>query len=48
MFGLQMEMKKGGKHRFEKMAETHPRQYAYCMDKLGIREVLKFMGIECP
>ena len=48
MFGLQMEMKTSGKHRFEIMAKTHPRQYEYCMDKLGIREVLKFMRIECP
>lgn len=28
--------------RLELMKETHPKQYEYCMDKLGMREVLKW------
>ena len=39
MFGLHME-----KHpnRLEKMKATHPKQYDYCMKKLGIEDVLKY------
>jgi 3'-phosphoadenosine 5'-phosphosulfate sulfotransferase (PAPS reductase)/FAD synthetase len=39
-FGLHMEK---GENRFDRMAWTHPRQYAYCMDKLGMREVLEYI-----
>ena len=28
--------------RFERMKETHPKQYEYCMSKLGMDEVLKW------
>ena len=42
MFGVQAE---NCPNRFQRMKKTHPKQYAYCMDKLGIRDVLKYMDI---
>lgn len=42
MFGVQLEKKP---NRFQKMKETHPKQYDYCMNKLGLSKVLDFMGI---
>jgi 3'-phosphoadenosine 5'-phosphosulfate sulfotransferase (PAPS reductase)/FAD synthetase len=42
MFGAHMEK---GENRFQKMAKTHPKQYDYCMDKLGLRNVLKQIGV---
>lgn len=38
-------------NRFQKMKETHPRQYDYCMRSreekgLGLREVLEYIGVE--
>lgn len=41
LFGLQRESKPS---RFDLLKETHRSQYNFCMDKLGIREVLTFMG----
>ena len=32
-------------NRFQRMKVTHPKQYAYCMDKLGLREVLQYIGV---
>lgn len=32
-------------NRFQRMKVTHPKQYAYCMDKLGLREVLEYIGV---
>lgn len=32
-------------NRFQRMKQTHPKQYEYCMDKLGIREVLEYIGV---
>ena len=43
MFGVQSE---GIPNRFQKMELTHPKQYKYCMDKLGIKEVLEYIGVE--
>ncbi len=42
MFGVQNECYP---NRFHRMKKTHPKQYAYCMEKLGIGEVLDYMGI---
>jgi len=42
MFGLHMEKES----RFKLLEKTHPKQYQYCMDKLGLREVLKFLKKE--
>lgn len=33
-------------NRFQRMKLTHPKQYAYCIEKLGIGAVLSFMNIE--
>jgi len=33
-------------NRFQRMAITHPKQYHYCMEQLGLREVLKYIGVE--
>lgn len=27
------------------MKVTHPKQYAYCMDTLGLKEVLEYIGV---
>jgi len=42
MFGVHME---GSPNRFQRMALTHPKQYKFCMDKLGLRKVLSYMHI---
>ncbi len=42
LFGIHLE---GKPNRFDMMKETHPKLYNYCMDKLGIREVLNFIGV---
>ncbi len=34
-----------GKNRFQMMEETHPKQHKYCMEKLGLREVLEHIGV---
>lgn len=43
MFGVHMER---GENRFQKMYRTHPELWSYCMDKLGVRRVMDFIG--CP
>ena len=45
MFGVHME--KGPENRFQRMKKTHPAQWRYCMDKLGMRAVLEYIGIPC-
>ena len=42
MFGVHLEKEP---NRFQRMKVTHPKQYAYCMDKLGLREVLEYIGV---
>lgn len=47
MFGAQCEK---APNRFQRMKETHPKQYAYCMKPveeggLGLREVLEYIGV---
>lgn len=42
LFGIQFD---GTPNRFQRMAETHPKQYEYCMNQLGIKDVLTYMGI---
>lgn len=41
MFGLHMDES----NRFDRMKITHPQIYKYCMDKLGLREVIRYCGI---
>jgi len=43
MFGVHLEP---APNRFQRMAVTHPKQYQYCLDKLGIREVLEYIGVD--
>lgn len=42
MFGVHLEKEP---NRFQRMKVTHHKQYAYCMDKLGLREVLEYIGV---
>lgn len=42
MFGVHMEK---GENRFQRMQRTHPVQYDYCINKLGLGAVLDFIGI---
>lgn len=42
LFGVEMD---GCPNRFQLMSKTHPRHYKYCMEKLGISEVLDYIGV---
>ncbi len=42
MFGVHLEK---FPNRFQKMENTHPKQYKYCIEKLGIGRVLDFIGV---
>lgn len=42
MFGCHLEKEP---NRFQRMKITHPKQYEYCMDKLGLKEVLEYIGV---
>ena len=42
MFGVFAE---GSPNRFQKMAQTHPKQHSYCMKQLGIQEVMDYLGL---
>ena len=42
MFGCHLEKEP---NRFQRMKVTHPKQYAYCMDQLGLKEVLEYIGV---
>jgi len=44
MFGIQREREP---NRFQRMFYTHPVQWKYCMEKLGIRDVLNFLNVPC-
>ena len=41
-FGVHLEKEP---NRFQRMKETHPRLWKYCMDRLGMREVLEHIGV---
>lgn len=43
MFGAHLEPEP---NRFQRMKQTHPRQWKYCMDVLGLREVLEYIGVK--
>ncbi|GAG17663.1 unnamed protein product, partial [marine sediment metagenome] len=43
MFGIHMEEKP---NRFQLMKQTHPKQYNYCMDKLGCKELLSSINVD--
>lgn len=42
MYGIYQE---GTPNRFQRMKTSHPKLYAYCMEKLKIRDVLEYMKI---
>lgn len=42
MFGVHLEKEP---NRFQILKKTHPVQYKYCMEKLGIKKVLDYMGV---
>ncbi len=43
MFGIHLEK---GENRFQRMKRTHPKQYDYCINKLGIGHVLDTLNID--
>lgn len=44
-FGTHMEQKKG-MNRFQRMYETHPSLWKFCMNKLNLKEVCDYVGIK--
>lgn len=42
MYGCHLEKEP---NRFQRMKRTHPKQYEYCMNKLGLKEVLEYIGV---
>lgn len=43
MFGVHLE---NPPNRFQKMKETHPKHWRYCIEDLGIGKVLDYIGVE--
>ena len=43
MFGVHLEK---GKNRFQLMKDTHPKQYDYCINKLGCGKVMDYIGVK--
>lgn len=43
MFGAHLEKEP---NRFQRLKETHPKQYDYCINKLGIGKVLDFINVK--
>lgn len=41
-FGVHLERPP---NRFQRLRQTHPKHYEYCMKKLGMREVLEYIGV---
>lgn len=42
LFGIRQD---GVPNRIQRLAETHPKLYDYCLNKLGMRELLEFLKI---
>lgn len=42
MFGVHLEEEP---NKFQRMAHTHPKQYKFCIEKLGLGEVLDYIGV---
>ena len=42
MFGIHLE---GDNNRFTRMKKSHPKIYNYCINELGIGEVLDYLGV---
>lgn len=45
MFGVHLDTARTGTNRFMLMQEQHPRQWDYCINRLGIGGVLKYIGV---
>lgn len=45
-FGLHMD--EGPLNRFQRLGQTHPRLWRYCMDRLGLRDVLRYCQDHAP
>lgn len=45
MFGVHLDTAKNGINRFMLMKDQHPRQWSYCINRLGIGSVLDFIGV---
>lgn len=43
MFGCHLEKEP---NRFQRMKVTHPKQYKYCINKLGVGQVLDYIGVK--
>lgn len=43
VFGIHMESEP---NKFQRMKKSYPKQWSYCMDKLGLKEVLDYIGIK--
>ena len=43
MFGAHLEKEP---NRFQRLKETHPKQYDYCINKLGLGEVLDYINVK--
>jgi 3'-phosphoadenosine 5'-phosphosulfate sulfotransferase (PAPS reductase)/FAD synthetase len=43
MFGVHLEK---GTNRFQRMKSTHPTLYNYCMNTLGLKQCLQFIGVQ--
>jgi 3'-phosphoadenosine 5'-phosphosulfate sulfotransferase (PAPS reductase)/FAD synthetase len=43
-FGVHLDK---GENRFQRMYRTHPKQWKYCMDMLGLRDVLAYIHVPC-
>lgn len=44
MFGVHLDSKKG-LNRFQRMKHSHPKHYAYCIDRLGCGKVLDYINV---
>lgn len=42
-FGVHLEK---GENRFQRLKRTHPQLHKYCMDQLGMREVLEYIDVK--
>lgn len=45
MFGVHLDYARTGTNRFIQMKETHPRHWDYCINKLGIGQVMDYIGV---
>lgn len=45
LFGVHLEANDRGENKFQRMYRTHPKLWLYCMEKLGLRPVMEFMGL---